>query len=73
MLGQLRDNFRVLKGQMGFNNPQAQTSRFSLRQELFRLLRLVGRELARDAAALLHAEHLRQPGGGEAGQEALRR
>jgi hypothetical protein len=38
VLGRLRDNFRVLKGQMGFNNPSAQTSRFSMRQELFRLL-----------------------------------
>ena len=38
VLGRMRDNFRVLKGQMGFNNPSAQTSRFSLRQELFRLL-----------------------------------
>jgi len=36
-LGKMRDNFKVLKGQMGFNNPQSQTSRFSLRQELFRL------------------------------------
>ncbi|MCX6032118.1 MAG: dockerin type I repeat-containing protein [Chloroflexi bacterium] len=36
-LGQMRDNFVVLKGQMGFNNPQAEVNRFSLRQELFRL------------------------------------
>jgi len=36
-LGQMRDNFLVLKGQMGFNNPQAETNRFSLRSELFRL------------------------------------
>lgn len=36
-LGKMRDNFQVLKGQMGFNNPQSQVSRFSLRQELFRL------------------------------------
>jgi hypothetical protein len=28
----------VLKGQLGFNNPSAQTHRFSLRHELFRLL-----------------------------------
>ena len=30
-------NFQVLKGQMGFNNPQVETNRFSLRQELFRV------------------------------------
>jgi predicted outer membrane repeat protein len=30
-------NFQVLKGQMGFNNPQVETNRFSLRQELFRI------------------------------------
>ncbi len=37
-LGKMRDNFVVLKGQMGFNNPQAEANRFSLRYELFRLL-----------------------------------
>ncbi|RME80717.1 MAG: PKD domain-containing protein, partial [Caldilineae bacterium] len=36
-LAQMRDNFAVLKGQMGFNNPQAEANRFSLRRELFRL------------------------------------
>ncbi len=36
-LGKMRDNFTVLKGQMGFNNPQAEANRFSLRHELFRL------------------------------------
>jgi len=36
-LGKMRDNFVVLKGQMGFNNPQAEANRFSLRHELFRL------------------------------------
>ena len=30
-------NFQVLKGQMGFNNPQIETNRFSLREELFRI------------------------------------
>ena len=30
-------NFDVLKGQMGFNNPQVETNRFSLRYELFRI------------------------------------
>lgn len=36
-LGQLNLNFEVLKGQMGFNNPQIETNRFSLRSELFRI------------------------------------
>ena len=31
-------NFDVLFGQLGFNNPQAETNRFSLRHELFRVL-----------------------------------
>lgn len=30
-------NFQVLKPQMGFNNPQVETNRFSLRKELFRI------------------------------------
>ncbi len=36
-LGRMEQNFAVLKGQMGFNNPQVETNRFSLRRELFRL------------------------------------
>jgi len=36
-LARMRDNFAVLKGQMGFNNPQSEANRFSLRHELFRL------------------------------------
>jgi hypothetical protein len=36
-LAQLKLNFDVLKGQMGFNNPQNETNRFSLRRELFRI------------------------------------
>jgi hypothetical protein len=36
-LARMRDNFVVLKGQMGFNNPQHQSSPFSLRHELLRL------------------------------------
>ncbi len=36
-LAQLKLNFDVLKGQMGFNNPQVETNRFSLRRELFRI------------------------------------
>jgi hypothetical protein len=33
----MRQNFDVLRGQLGFNNPQTETNRFSLRSELFRL------------------------------------
>ncbi len=36
-LGRMHDNFQILKGQMGFNNPQIETNRFSLRRGLFRL------------------------------------
>jgi hypothetical protein len=36
-LARLSQNFAVLKGQLGFNNPQTETGRFSLRNELFRL------------------------------------
>lgn len=36
-MAQLQLNFDVLKGQMGFNNPQIETNRFSLRRELFRI------------------------------------
>lgn len=36
-IAQLQLNFDVLKGQMGFNNPQVETNRFSLRRELFRI------------------------------------
>ena len=35
-LARLNQNFGVLKGQLGFNNPQTETSRFSLRSQLFR-------------------------------------
>ncbi len=36
-MAQLKLNFAVLKGQMGFNNPLVETNRFSLRRELFRI------------------------------------
>ncbi len=36
-LARMRENFTVLKGQMGFNNPQPEAKQFSLRQELLRL------------------------------------
>ena len=35
-LGRMEANFQVLKTQMGFNNPQIETNRFSLRTGLFR-------------------------------------
>ena len=37
VMAQMKLNFDVLKGQMGFNNPQVETNRFSLRKELFRI------------------------------------
>jgi hypothetical protein len=37
ILACLRVNYDMLKGQMGFNNPQTETGRFSLRSELFRI------------------------------------
>jgi hypothetical protein len=45
-LARMQQNFGVLKGQMGFNNPQNETNRFSLRTELFR----INAEPASDAA-----------------------
>jgi hypothetical protein len=36
-MARMKLNFDVLKGQMGFNNPQIETNRFSLRYELFRV------------------------------------
>ncbi|TVQ35698.1 MAG: hypothetical protein EA370_09045 [Wenzhouxiangella sp.] len=36
-MARMSQNFQVLKGQMGFNNPQIETNRFSLRRELFRI------------------------------------
>lgn len=38
VLARMNANFAVLKGQLGFNNPQTETNRFSLRSELFRIL-----------------------------------
>lgn len=35
-LARLGQNFSVLKGQLGFNNPQTETGKFSLRYSLFR-------------------------------------
>lgn len=37
-LARMSRNFDVLLGQLGFNNPQVETNRFSLRYELFRVL-----------------------------------
>jgi hypothetical protein len=36
-LARMHDNFAVLKGQMGFNNPQDEANQFSLRREFFEL------------------------------------
>jgi hypothetical protein len=36
-LAVLRDNYDVLKGQLGLNNPQSETGQFSLRHEAFRI------------------------------------
>ena len=36
-LARMKSNFGVLKGQLGLNNPQTETGRFSLRGELFRI------------------------------------
>ncbi|UCF67326.1 MAG: hypothetical protein JSV80_16370, partial [Acidobacteriota bacterium] len=36
-LARLDSNYSVLEGQLGFNNPQTETNRFSLRKELFRI------------------------------------
>lgn len=36
-LGRMTQNFSVLKSQLGINNPQKETGRFSLRSELFRI------------------------------------
>ncbi len=44
ILARLGANFDALKGQMGFNNPQTETGRFSLRYEKFR----IGREAEHD-------------------------
>ncbi|MBN9689600.1 MAG: hypothetical protein J0M24_05125 [Verrucomicrobia bacterium] len=38
ILGQMRQNFAVLKGQLGLNNDRPENSRFSLRTEAFRIL-----------------------------------
>ena len=37
VMGRLKANFASLKSQMGLNNPQEETGRFSLRYELFRI------------------------------------
>jgi len=37
-LARLRINYDALKGQLGFNNPQTETGKLSLRTELFRIL-----------------------------------
>lgn len=48
-------NFSVLSGQLGFNNPQVETNRFSLRYELFR--QLVGPDGDESWRALLDQDY----------------
>lgn len=38
IMARMNQNFSVLEGQLGFNNPQTETNRFSLRNEFFRIL-----------------------------------
>ena len=38
VLARMKANYDVLKGQLGFNNPQTETGKISLRTELFRIL-----------------------------------
>ncbi|WP_269526450.1 hypothetical protein [Coraliomargarita parva] len=45
-LAQMKANFEVLKGQLGLNNPQTETGRFSLRRELFRITPDTGSDTA---------------------------
>lgn len=45
-MARMKLNFDVLKGQMGFNNPQVETNRFSLRYELFRIADDAGSDAA---------------------------
>lgn len=52
VLAVLQQNFAVLKGRLGFNNPQNETGQFSLRRELFRV--------SDDAPDLWRAELRRQ-------------
>ncbi|MBF0452260.1 MAG: IPT/TIG domain-containing protein [Candidatus Magnetomorum sp.] len=37
IISRINVNYDAMKGQMGFNNPQTETGRFSLRKELFRI------------------------------------
>jgi len=37
-MARMKENFAILKGQLGFNNPQTETNRFSLRREHFRVV-----------------------------------
>lgn len=37
-MGRMRANFDVIDSQLGFNKPESETNRFSLRRELFRIL-----------------------------------
>jgi hypothetical protein len=48
VLARLRINYESLKGQLGFNNPQMETGKLSLRTELFRILPSGGTQPAGD-------------------------
>lgn len=58
-LATMRENFASLKGQLGLNNPQAETGRFSLRGELFRIApEEDGDDAWRDALAAKKVDNL---------------
>ncbi len=50
-MARMSANYKVMKTQMGFNNPQTETGKFSVRNELFRL-----RDGAGDSTALWQAK-----------------
>ncbi|ETR73416.1 MAG: hypothetical protein OMM_06936 [Candidatus Magnetoglobus multicellularis str. Araruama] len=59
IMARLKVNYDVLKTQMGFNNPQTETGRFSLRKELFRVKSDTSEETAwRDELKKHYVENL---------------
>ena len=72
-LGKMRDNFRVLKGQMGFNNPQVAGQPLLAAPGAVPAARCIGcRAGGRHAQRYYTPNIYADPDGGEAGQEALR-
>ncbi|AOY88246.1 hypothetical protein BKP64_08765 [Marinobacter salinus] len=59
VLARLTQNFDIYRGQLGFNNPQVETNRFSLRYELFRK-RLDPKDPSSDDLARLTNQEWRQ-------------